>query len=146
MKNKLVRMLMLAASVLLMTGCATTLGPQFESVTTIPSGKALIYIYRTPQFVGSGVAFDIHHDDKVVTRLVSGGYYPYITDPGVIRLWAKTEAESSVTLYMRSGETRYVKGAIGIGFFMGRPKLDVVDNVTGAKEIAECKLIPEKGQ
>ena len=144
MKNKLVRTLILAASVMLMTGCAATLGPQFESVTAIPSGKALIYIYRTPKFVGSAVAFEIHHGDKVITRLASGGYYPYITDPGTVELWAKTEARSSVTLHVRAGETRYVKGEVGVGFFVGRPKLEIVGNITGSKEIAECKLIPEK--
>ena len=144
MKNKLVRTLILAASVMLMTGCAATLGPQFESVTAVPSGKALIYIYRTPKFVGSAVGFDIHHGDKVITHLASGGYYPYITDPGTVELWAKTEAKSSVTLHVRAGETRYVKGEVGVGFFVGRPKLEVVGNIIGAKEITECKLIPEK--
>lgn len=145
MHNRLGMMLILAASLLAMSGCASQ-GPQFEAVTAIPSGKALVYIYRTPQFVGSAISFDIHHDDKVITRLTNGGYYPYITDPGEIELWAKTEARSSVTLHLQPGETRYVKGAVGVGFFVGRPRLEVVGNITGAKEITACKLIPEKNQ
>lgn len=146
MNNKFVRLLILAAGVVLMTGCAGTLGPQFESVNRIPYGKALIYIYRTPKFAGSAVAFDIHHNDKVITRLVSGGYYPYVTNPGAVELWAKTESRSSLTVHIRAGETRYVRGDVGVGFFVGRPKLEVVGNITGAKEIRECKLIPEKNQ
>ena len=144
--NKYIRMLILAAGVMLMAGCAGTLGPQFESVDRIPYGKALIYIYRSPKFAGSAVAFDIHHNDKVVTHLASGGYYPYITNPGVVELWAKTESRSSLSVHIRAGETRYVKGAVGVGFFVGRPKLELVGNITGAKEIRECKLIPEKSQ
>lgn len=142
MKNKMVRLMILAGSMLVMSGCAS-LGPQFQAVNAVPSGKSLVYIYRTPKFAGSGVSFKIHHNDKVVTTLYSGGYYPYITSPGEVEIWAKTESKASVTLDLKAGETKYVKGDVGVGFFVGRPKLIVVDNGTGAKEITACKLIPE---
>jgi len=143
MKNKFMRAFILAASVLAISGCAATLGPQFEAVTAVPSGKALVYIYRTPKFAGGGVSYEIHHGDKIITRLSSGGYYPYITDPGEVEIWAKTESRASVTLNLKAGETKYVKGEVGMGFFVGRPKLQVVDNATGAEEITQCKLITE---
>lgn len=44
---------------------------------------------------------------------------------------------------MKSGQVYYIKGSLGVGFFVGRPHLMVVPADVGEKEIAECKLIPE---
>lgn len=78
----------------------------------------------------------------MVTSLPNGGYYPYIRDPGEVEIWAKTESKSSVTLDLKPGDVKYVKGTLGVGFLVGRPNLTVVSNEVGANEIKECKLIP----
>lgn len=60
-----------------------------------------------------------------------------------MELWARTESESAVTVDVKAGEVYYVKGEVGVGFFVGRPHLRVVPREKGEKEIAECTLIPE---
>jgi len=145
MKLKLFKLLMVVGGLLILSGCAS-LGPEFTPVPAVPDGKALVYVYRPPHFAGSAVSFKIHHNDKIVTTLYNGGYYPYITNSGELELWAETESRASITLDLKPGDTKYVKGGVGVGFMVGRPKLTVVNNETGAKEIAACKLIPEQSQ
>ena len=135
----------LLVGVLLLGGCAT-LGPVYRPVDAIPDGMALIYIYRESQFIGAGVAYDVKVGETVVTTLHSGGYYPYFVKPGEVELWARTEAKSAVTVDVKAGEVYYVKGEVGVGFFVGRPHLRVVAREKGEKEIKECKLIPEPKQ
>jgi hypothetical protein len=127
---------------LLISGCAP-LGPAFQKIDKIPDGTGLVYIYRPSGFVGGGVSYDVKVGETVITTLHSGGYYPYYSKPGELELWARTEAKSAVTVDVRAGETHYVKGTVGVGFFVGRPNLIVVPNSVGEVEIIECKLIPE---
>lgn len=128
---------------LLTTGCAS-LGPVYSSVDKIPDDTGLIYFYRPSSFVGGGASYDIKNNDTVITTLYNGGYYPYFSGPGEKEFWAQTESKSSVTLDVKPGETYYIKGEIGVGFLIGRPHLMVVAPEIAAKEISECKLIPDK--
>lgn len=139
MKGITVALLM---GLLLVGGCAT-LGPVYQRVATIPEGTGLVYIYRPSSFVGGGVAYDVKVGETVVTTLHNGGYYPYFVKPGEVEFWAKTESRSAVTLDVKAGEVYYVKGTVGVGFFIGRPHLMVIPPATAENEIAECKLIPE---
>ena len=68
-------------------------------------------------------------------------YIPYHADPGELELWAKTESTSSVTVDVKAGDTAYVRGSVGVGFFVGRPSLEMVDRSTGEREVRECKLL-----
>lgn len=127
---------------LLLNGCAT-LGPIYQKVDTIQEGKALVYIYRPSSFIGGGISYNVKVGETVIATLYSGGYYPYLAKPGETEFWAQTESKSSVTLDIKPGQTYYIKGTVGVGFFVGRPRLIVVSSDVGAREIAECKLIPE---
>ena len=69
--------------VLLLAGCATR-GSGFQPVAKIPRGMAVIYIYRTPEFAGEALSYDVKAHDKVVTTLRNGGYYPYVVAPGLL--------------------------------------------------------------
>jgi len=40
--------------VLLLGGCAAQ-GPVYSSAGSVPAGKALVYIYRSPSFLGGGI-------------------------------------------------------------------------------------------
>jgi hypothetical protein len=129
---------------LLFSGCAT-LGPQFQKVETIPEGVGLVYIYRPDSFFGAGVAYDVKVGDTVVTELPNGGYFSYFSQPGEVEFWAKTESKSAVTLDVKANQIYYIKGTIGVGFFVGRPHLMIVTPEVGEKEISECKsIIPRK--
>jgi len=129
--------------VALLSGCAS-LGPVYQKVETVPADRGLVYIYRPSSFVGGGVSYDVKVGETPVTTLYNGGYYPYLSAPGEVEFWAKTESRSAVTLDVKAGETYFLKGTVGVGLLVGRPHLTVVPNETGAGEIAGCKLIPEK--
>lgn len=124
-------------------GCASLEKP-FEPVPPVPQDKALVYIYRQPSFIGGGVYYTVNAGKQPLRKLYNGGYFPFVADPGEVELWAETESRSSVTLDLKPGETKYVKGTVGIGFIVGRPTLSVVDAAVGAVEIKECKLVPEE--
>ena len=132
----------LITGVLWGSGCAT-LGPVYTKVDKVPEDTGLVYIYRPSSFIGGGVAYDVKVGETVVTTLHSGGYYPYFSKPGEVEFWAKTESRSAVTVDVKTGKVYYLKGTVGVGFFVGRPHLMVVPEDVGEKEISECKLIPE---
>ncbi|NCU32827.1 MAG: DUF2846 domain-containing protein [Candidatus Moranbacteria bacterium] len=138
-----VSLLLLALA--LLSGCAG-LGPVYHKVEVIPEEKGLVYIYRQKSFVGGGVSYDVRVGETPITTLYNGGYFPYLSDPGEVEFWARTESKSAVTLDVKAGETYFVKGTVGVGFLVGRPHLSVVDKEIGFQEIANCKLIPEKKQ
>lgn len=133
-----------AVFLVILSGCSAT-GPVYQKVDSVPDGQALVYIYRPGKFIGGGVVYDVHAgsvtDDTEIVELRSGGYYPYFAPPGELQLWAKTESMTSLTLDLNAGDRRYVKGTVGVGFLVGRPKLTEVDEQTGAREIKECKLL-----
>jgi Protein of unknown function (DUF2846) len=134
----------IAAGILLCTavGCAPTLGDAYKRVEAVPSAKALVYIYR-PSGMGGAVYYDVKANGKVVTTLYSGSYYPYVTDPGEIEFSAKTEASDEVTIDAKANQTYFLRGSVGLGFFVGHPHLTVVPAEEAEKEIVDCKLLPE---
>ena len=133
----------LLVSSFLLPGCAT-LGPPFQKIEKIPDNMGLVYIYRPSKLMGGAIKYEVDANKVLVTHLPAGGYYPYFAKPGVTEFSAETESKSAVTIDVKAGETYYIKGTIGIGFFVGRPHLVIVSREEGAKEIAECKIIPEE--
>jgi len=144
MKKHLIKVVNYSFFLLLffVTGCAS-LGPVYSKVDKIPDNSGLVYFYRPSSFVGGGVSYDIKNGDTVITTLYNGGYYPYYSAPGEKEFWAQTESKSSITLDVKTGQTYYVKGEVGVGFLVGRPHLMVVASEVAEKEIVECKLIPD---
>ncbi|WP_225072842.1 DUF2846 domain-containing protein [Desulfuromonas sp. CSMB_57] len=126
----------------LLAGCAN-LGHVYQE-ELVPQNKGVVYIYRPSRFIGGGVSYDVKVGETPVTTLYNGGYFPYFSDPGEVEFWAKTESRSAVTLDIKAGETYFVKGTVGVGLLVGRPHLTVVPNEAAGKEIADCKLIPDK--
>jgi hypothetical protein len=133
----------IAAGILLCTaiGCAPTLGQVYKNVEAVPSNKALVYIYR-PSGMGAAVYYDVKANGKVVTTLYNGGYYPYFTDPGEIEFSAETEASDEVTIDTKVNQTYFLRGSLGIGFFVGHPHLIVVPAQEAEKEFVDCNLLP----
>ena len=131
--------MLLAAGAL---GCAA-LGEPYQPVSAVPSGKALVYIYRPKSFVGAAISYTVHVGNVPAVKLVNGGYTAFIADPGETEFWAKTEARSSVTEALKAGKTYYLKGTVGVGLVAGRPKLSFEAEERGRSEIAACRQIPE---
>ena len=158
---------MVMAGILFLSGCASlgqtssstlvsTLGSDFQA-DKIPAGKAVVYIYRSSPSGGLAggfaadvnIPFNVKANGKVITRLVQGGYYAYITEPGQIEFTAQESEYSgslaaklpfSITVDAKVDQTYYFKGAHSHGFI---PKLSLVSvsSEVGIKEIVNCKLI-----
>ena len=124
-----------------LAGCAS-LGPPFLPLASVPSGKAVVYLYRPSSFVGSAISFTVNAGELPVINLSNGGYFPYVTTPGRISFWAKTEAESFVIIEVEPGMEYYLKGTVGMGVLVGRPNLQQMPPELGRLEILDCKLIP----
>jgi hypothetical protein len=137
--------LRIASVLLLCVGCATS-GPPFEAVREVPPGKALVYIYRPSGLIGGGVRYHVAARGERIVFLKPGGYFPYIAEPGEIEFWAQTEAKDSITTDLEPGETYYLKGTVGVGMLVGRPRFEFVDESRGWKEIRECVLLPPAAQ
>ncbi len=122
-----------------LAGCAA--GPKFTPLQERPEEKALVYIYRPGKWLGGGVVYTVKSGDEEIVPLKAGGYYPYLAAPGEREFWARTEARASVTEQLRAGETYYLRGGVGVGFFVGHPKLAFVNREEGEREIKDCNLL-----
>jgi hypothetical protein len=133
----------MSLAALLLPACAPTLGPKYVKPDKVLDNVGVVYIYRPSKGIGGGVSYDVKANGKTITTLYNGGYYPYFANPGELEISATTESTSSVTLDVKPAQSYYVKGWVGIGFFIGRPHLLIVEKDVAEKEIVECKLIPE---
>ena len=129
----------LAAAVasFMLAGCSAK-GPSFKEFKQAEQGKALLYVYREGGFGGSAISYDIHVDNKdknaTIGTLRPKGYLETTLDAN------KTEAKSSLNLQTKPNEVYCVKGGVGIGFFVGHPKLEFVNTATCKSEIAQTNL------
>jgi hypothetical protein len=134
------RLLAVIGLAALLAGCAT-MGPAYQEVTSIPAGKAVVYIYRPPGFVGSALSYLVYADQLPVVSLRNGGYLPYFSQPGTVHFSAMTETESVALITVEAGGSYYLKGTVQMGLLMGRPKLQQVPDGVGRIEIVKCKLL-----
>ena len=136
--NSLVVWIFLVSTVI--AGCSAS-GPAFKPVDPIPTDKGVVYIYREPGFVGSGVYGTVTANSTPITKIKTGGYFPYISSPGSVHFEVSTEATNEADVIVESGKEKYLKTTIGTGFFVGHLKFSEVSPEIGKKEISECKLL-----
>lgn len=100
---------------------------------------ALLHIYR---FGGAGalVGYDIHLGDSVICRAKNKWKTTImIKKDGYNTIWAKTESKVEVPINIQMGHEYYIRCGIKMGFAVGRPTLDLVDNRTGKPEFDSIK-------
>ncbi len=95
---------------------------------------SLLHIYR---FSGQGfaVSYKLHLEDSLLTK-VSNKFYDTVKvyKEGPQTIWARTESRDEVTIDFEFGKEYYLRCALGIGAFIGRPDLTVVNWKTGKGE------------
>ncbi|WP_160714357.1 DUF2846 domain-containing protein [Chitinophaga solisilvae] len=105
-----------------------------KSLLPDTASYALVYFYR-PRGMGSLVSYDVKMNDSTVCRLKNNSRsIVKIYQTGSTTFSAKTESKSEVTIDIQPGKAYFVRGSIAMGAFVGRPKLNVVDALTGLKE------------
>ena len=120
---------------------------KYAPVDSIPAGKAVIYIYRVPEFTGSAVHYSLSVNDAPLSRvhMYNGGYFVYFADPGKHVFTAEVAKESTVTVVnAEAGQTYFIKASIRTGTWVGRPWLETVDSAIGEREIVKCKLLVDR--
>jgi hypothetical protein len=154
-KNKLFLRILLAAF-LMPAGCAT---PNFKPAANVPADKAMIYLYREQNYLGSGVSYKIFANQHPVTLLTASGiftdnnYYPYLAAPGEISFTGKQVSNGETHLFdfmvpkcklatieVEAGKTYYLKFKwkyVGVTYW---PSLVLQDNEAAACEITNCVL------
>lgn len=114
-------------------------GPKYsEMQNTIPNLAAntgRIYIYRTA-VVGFAIQPDVKIDGEVVGSAKPDGFFYVDRPPGDYTITTSTEVKRSLTLTLASGQTRYVRLDISMGFFAGHVSPELVDDATGEKDVA----------
>ena len=122
-----------------LSGCSAK-GELFSGFEKPKQDKALLYVYRPDAFVGGGVHYGVYVNSKDNNNtgmgpLKNNAFLKMDISDGENEVWAETESKSSVTIDAKKGEIYCVKGEIGIGFFLGRPYLSIVDMNTCKAEI-----------
>ena len=125
---------------MLLTGCGAS-GPGFKPVTSVPADKGVVYVYRQSNFVGGGVFGTVKANNKPITKIKNGGYYPYIASPGNNHFSVTTEATNEANVMVEKGTEKYLKTTVGMGLFIGHLKFTEVSPAIGKSEITGCKLL-----
>jgi hypothetical protein len=129
-------LLLLLATAL--AGCAS--GPKYSDVKgSIPAlgpEQGRIYFYR-PSAVGAVVQPNILLNGTVVGEMVPQGFFYVDRSPGTYLASAKTESEATLQIPLAASETKYVRGSISLGIFVGRPNLNLVDAKEALIEIED---------
>lgn len=95
---------------------------------------AILNVYR---YGGTGalVGYDLYLGDSVICRVKNNFKTTiHITKDGLNTLWAKTESKSEVPIDVEIGKSYYLRCGITMGFFVGHPKLELIDSRTGKAE------------
>jgi len=140
MKN-IVKISCVLVSAAMLAGCASGV-PVSESKVAkeeVPTGKARVAVYRT-NLLGAAIQPVVSVDGKETGRCTPQGVFYVDVKPGQHTLSATTEVEKKSYLSVSEGETAYVKCSIGLGLFVGQPKLDVVSSSIGRTDTQKLKV------
>lgn len=100
---------------------------------------AILNVYR---YSGTGafINYDLHLSDSVICR-IKNNYKTtlHLKKDGLNTLWAQTESKSEVPVDLIHGKQYYLRCAVTMGAFVGRPKLELVDRITGKIEFESLK-------
>ena len=148
--------------VLALSGCAfnTPQGPAFLPHALSQSGKALIYVYRPKgERFGYDRAYSLVANGRIVTDLLHEGYFPFEVEPGKLSLAADLKQTAGQQLRVglldfslrpdaakmdietKAGSTYFIMFRPITHTFSFEPRLYLIANDVGEREIRACKLI-----
>ncbi len=100
---------------------------------------AILNVYR---YGGAGalVGYDLFLGDSVVCRVKNNFKTTiHLNKDGLNTLWAKTEAKEEVPINVIMGKTYYLRCSLGMGVFVGQPKMELVESYIGQSEFESFK-------
>jgi hypothetical protein len=100
---------------------------------------AILHVYRPDG--PSLVNYDLHLDDSVLCRITNNMEQSVIIrQEGTDTLWAQTEVIFELPLDIKFGREYFIRCGISTGAFIGHPKIELIDNQTGRKELQSVKM------
>jgi|SRR6266849_3438175 hypothetical protein len=136
-----IRSVAIVVASMLLCACATS-GPKFsEMASSMPAAKTdmgRIYFYRTTA-LGAAVQPDVRLNGEVVGKAVPNGFFYADRAAGNYQVATETEVERKLTFTLDSGQVRYVRLNISMGFFVGHVYGELVDEAKGREEIADMR-------
>ena len=98
-------------------------------ITPHPEYSAL-HFYRTSTGGGALVNYEVYvNDTKVYICKSNSKAHVKIFEPCEVTIWAKTETRSEIKLKVKPGDDFFIECSVGLGAFIGRPVLTLVDSV-----------------
>ncbi len=129
------------ATLLCLSSCAPKVSPQIapsggaEIVSYDLEGAdyALLHVYRSGG--GALVSYNLYLGNDTLCRVKNNfAETVKVVKDGRNSLWAKTETKEEVPINIEFGKEYYIHCSIAMGFFVGRPRITIVDPVVGKKE------------
>ena len=136
----------MVAALMLLTNCGSAKsagsasGDAYVQVSEhqLTNDCALLHLYRPATKVGVLVSYDLYLDKDVVFRAKYKTKTTIrLTSEGQKMLWAMTESKTELPVDIRLGQEYFVSCDIGIGAFVGRPRLRLMDNKLGKTQFAK---------
>jgi hypothetical protein len=134
------------AAFLLLTNCGSSksvvsvAGDVAISEYQLSDDCALLHFYRPATKIGVAVSFGVHLDDDVVfLAKYNSKTTVRVTKEGLKTLWATTESRAELPVDIKLGNEYFIRCNLGVGVFVGRPRLALVDNNDGRKQFIKIK-------
>lgn len=127
----------------LLAGCAS--GPKLSEIkSTIPALNpqlGRIYFYRASA-VGAAIQPNLELNGEVIGEMVPLGFFYVDRYPGSYELIAKTESTAVLRIVLAANQTRYVRGSLTMGLFVGRPATELVEESVALQEMDDLSYVP----
>ncbi|MBV8138136.1 MAG: hypothetical protein JO121_21280 [Deltaproteobacteria bacterium] len=127
--------LIFAALAIAYLGCYAP-GAPFKRVQPT-SNHAVIYVYRQSDPLSATLEPDITCGHATIA-IVSGGYYPFVEQPGTVACYASSDASSRIEFETRPEGEYFVNEVVAAGVREGAVSLKPVSSSRGLSEIESC--------
>ena len=117
-----------------------TARPSFVEEPSIPTGKALVYIFLPKTYFHTPAA-EVLAGNQPVTVLSQGEYVPYFTAPGNIE-FSTRRYSSPLTVQVAAGNAYFLK----LSTHISRWIFELLSREQALKEISDCRraeLLPQ---
>ena len=100
---------------------------------------AQIFVYRY-ESLGFAVPITVKLDGRASGRTVGQTYVMWEVEPGLHEVSSHAEGASAVSLNVEPGKSYFIWQEVKVGLWKARSSLHQVDEETGRKFLAECRL------
>jgi hypothetical protein len=137
-------LLLLVICAACMGGCTSIpLGSPVDDLraksAVVTPGMAQIFVYRH-ESLGFAAPITVKLDGRTSGRTVGQTYVMWEVEPGLHEISSHAEGASTVSLNVEPGKSYFIWQEVKVGLWKARSSLHQVDEETGRKFLAECRL------